>query len=682
MRTIYLADFTHTGQLVASNVMPLGVGLVGASIKKRWPDWTVELFKYPDDFNAALQRKIPDLCGFSNYSWNCELGMAYAERVKRDFPACIVIAGGPNYGTHAFEYADYWQRYPFLDWYVQKEGERATVALLVELERCGWDVEAVKYADSVVASCHWLCGQTVISPKLAERAKNLDEFPSPYVMGLMDKFFDNVLIPLTHTTRGCPFQCSFCTEGTEYYAKVAKRKTGFEDDLEYIGPRVGTVQDLLISDANWGMFSEDIEKSRAIARAQDKFGWPHYIHVSGGKNHKERLLEVAEIVRGSMNVAASLQTTNKSVLANVRRENISLDALAAVGKIGTKIDANTYAELILNLPGDTKDAHWQSIKDAVNAGLNFVKLYQLIMLPETDMNTPETRAKFGMQTQWRVMPRCFGRYRYFDEEFTCAEIEEVCVAQDSMSFADYLDCRELDLTVEIVHNAAMYRELYGLCKVIGFDWFDFLMRFHENRRSYSQGITDLYDTFRVDTESPLYATRAEATEFAIRSIDDFIACKHGENELFKGKAIAFFRLQEEIHAALYAEMKNIAPGYGGYLKELERFSLLRKSNLLDTSLTFTEEFTYDFEALAAESFESDPDRYATAQPCEIAFHHTDEQKHAMRSYINQYGTDTLGIGRILMRAHLKRLFRTITVENRALTTNENHYRRVANIYGD
>ena len=27
---VYLADLTHTGQLVASNIHPLGVGLIGA----------------------------------------------------------------------------------------------------------------------------------------------------------------------------------------------------------------------------------------------------------------------------------------------------------------------------------------------------------------------------------------------------------------------------------------------------------------------------------------------------------------------------------------------------------------------------------------------------------------------------------------------------------------------------
>src|SRR5512135_312917 len=96
---IYLSDLTHTGQLVASNTFPLGIGLIGANILREMPGVRVELFKYPQDLDHALSREVPDVAGFANYSWTCNLGMAYAKRIKERWPHVVIIAGGPNYGS-------------------------------------------------------------------------------------------------------------------------------------------------------------------------------------------------------------------------------------------------------------------------------------------------------------------------------------------------------------------------------------------------------------------------------------------------------------------------------------------------------------------------------------------------------------------------------------------------------
>lgn len=661
---IFLADLSHTGQLVASNTFPLAIGLIGANILREIPGARVELFKYPDDLDRALQREVPDVVGFSNYSWNCNLGMAYAKRIKHAHPSCTIIAGGPNYGSTDAEHEDYWARFPFVDYYVYKEGEIATVELLRALGTP---------ATRQTPSCHYLDNGAIRKNPLAPRTKNLDDLPSPYSAGLMDKFFDGVLIPMTHTTRGCPFKCSFCTEGTKYYDQVAKRTT-LAEDLEYIGQRRGTIQDLYITDANFGMFKEDREKALAIASVQKRFGWPQYIHVSGGKNHKERVLEVARIIGGNMGVAASLQSTDKRVLEFIRRENISVSQLTSVAREGSRIDANTYAEIILNLPGDTLTAHRQSLRDAVNSGLSYLRMYQLILLPETDMNTEETRKRFGLKTKWRIMPRCFGSYEFVGEHFNVAEAEEIVVAQDSMSFEDYIECRELDLTVQIAHNGNVLRELYGLCQVAGIEWFDLLLAFHERRREYMK---DLYEEFRQHTIDPLWDSRDEMLSFAERHLDDYIHERRGTNELFNANAVAFFKLQHDLHRGMYDCARQMMPQYKQYLSECEAFSKYRKEDMLsDKSESCW--FTYDFPALLECDFEEDPEKMR--RTVRIEFKHTPEQRETIDQLVRQYGTTNTGLGRIMLRAHVKRLFRHIEYEG--VTTDkgfEYSYRRSTNL---
>lgn len=666
---VYLADLTHTGQLVASNTFPLAVGLIGANILREIPGARVELFKYPQDLDEALKRETPQVVGFSNYSWTCNLGMEYAKRIKERWPQVIVIAGGPNYGATDEEHEDYWARFPFVDFYIYKEGEQATVQLLVELAKNGFNPAGIR-----VPSAHRLQDGSIVKPPLTERVKDLDSLPSPYAAGLMDKFFDGILIPMTHTTRGCPFKCSFCTEGTKYYDQVAKRTT-LAEDLEYIAQRKGTIQDLYITDANFGMFKEDRDKALAIAAVQKQYGWPKYIHVSGGKNHKERLLEVAQIIGGSMGVAASLQSTNPVVLNNVRRSNISVAQLTAVAKEGSRIDANTYAEIILNLPGDTVAAHTQSLRDAVNSGLSYLRMYQLILLPETDMNTRETRERFGLKTMWRIMPRCFGHYEFQGERFNVAEAEEIVVAQDSMSFEQYVECRELDLTVQLLHNGNLFRELFGLCSVAGVEWFELLLRFHARRRQY---LPELYDEFRANTIAPLWASRDEMLTFAREHLEEYLTEKRGTNELFNANAVAFFRLQHEMHDGLYAEAQAMMPQFAEYLAEAKRFSLMRKDYLLSTSAEMPSVFSYDFPALLECDFAEDPTRMRRA--LEITFSHNAEQKETMAQLIRQYGSTNTGLGRIMLRAHVKKLFRHVSYAG--ITTDkgfEYSYRRSTNL---
>ena len=56
--------------------------------------------------------------------------------------------------------------------------------------------------------------------KTQERIKFLDDIPSPYLNGMLDHFFDGRLSPFIEANRGCPFKCSFCHTGNDYFQKI------------------------------------------------------------------------------------------------------------------------------------------------------------------------------------------------------------------------------------------------------------------------------------------------------------------------------------------------------------------------------------------------------------------------------------------------------------------------------
>ncbi|MBI3011646.1 MAG: cobalamin B12-binding domain-containing protein [Candidatus Omnitrophica bacterium] len=664
---IYLADLTHTGPVISSNVHPLAAGLVGAYVVERCPNRIeVELFKYPQDLSAAMARRRPRLVGFSNYSWTCNLSYEYARQIKHAYPEIVIVFGGPNYGLREQEMLAFWQRYPLIDFYLVKEGELPMVELLHGLEDCGYDPAALKRSGRSLPNCHYQWQGTLVTGEILPRLTELEQLPSPYLMGLMDKFFDGVLSPMIHTTRGCPFTCTFCSEGATYYNKVAQR-VGIAEELDYIAQRVGSVPDLYLTDANFGMYQQDREKAKIISSIQQRYGWPKRLVVSTGKNQKERVIEVASMLNGSLNVAASLQSTDPTVLQNIQRANISLDALNVMAKQTTETGADTYTELILGLPGDSKQAHTKSLRDVVEADLGIVRMYQLIMLPQTELNTPETRQRYAMKTRFRIMPRSFGRYDLLGKAILAVESEEICVENSTLTFEDYLECRELNLTVEILHNGRVFVELQGLCKWLGCSWFDFLLRVHQQRRSSHEALRRFYETFREETTKRLWATREELEGYVSQHLDELLGHEESTNEMATSKAIAFFQLQGTLHDVLFEEMTALLNErgcldevMGVYIRELRDYSQCRKARLTE-GREYHGRFHFDFPGIGEHHYAVDPrDYFLEGRTVELRFCHSARQREMIQGYLRQYGNTLDGMGRILMRVWpTTRLFREV-----------------------
>lgn len=670
---IYLADLTHTGQLIASNTFPLGIAFVAAAFLKRFPEtFELSLYKYPDHFSRALEEEIPTVVGFANYAWNMRLSIELAKRIKKAAPQTIIVFGGPNYPSTRLEQEEFVKALPEIDFFIYKEGEAAFVELIEKLAAKDFDAEKLKATGEEIGNVHYVWNGRFIAGPLLPRVNDLDDVPSPYINGLLDQFFDGTLIPMLQTNRGCPFQCTFCTEGQEYFNKVKfKGNESVLSDLRYIAERVGTVPDLVIVDSNFGMFQQDLETCREIARLQEKYQWPKHVHVSTGKNQKARVIEAARTVHGALNLSATLQSSDPEVLRNVKRSNISVDQVMQIAQEADSIQANSYCELILALPGDTKEKHIQSLRDVVEAGLSFIRMYQLMMLPGTDMNNRETRSKFGMKTGYRIMPRCFGKYSLFKEEFAVAEIEEICIGSKTMPFEDYLDCREFDLTIETLHNSDLFREIYELVRHFGFSWFDFVERIHTKRHEVNPRFSELYQDFRSDTAGQL-RSNAKELEDEIASpgrIDEYISGREGNNVIFKFKAIAFFNLHSVLLQIMCAELKLLFQESGlldsvlcAYIEDLEVFLKMRKSNLIDTTQNPSHAFRFHFKKIMEHHFKVDPRNfYSPHVPERLLFSHDDWQREAIKGYVKQYGTTNVGLGRILLRAHVKKLYRSVSL---------------------
>ena len=666
---IYFSDLTHMGQIVAANTIPLGIAYVATYAKENIKDdIDVEIFKYPDDLSNYLDKDIPQLACFSNFSWNIKLSHEFAKRIKEFSPNTITVFGGPNFPDKAEEQQEFLKQYPAIDFYLEYEGEKCFVELYNELKKLNFDKEKFIKTKPLVHNIRYLDGDEIIRGALGDKFLHLEALPSPYLTGMLDKFFDDTLIPMMQSTRGCPFTCTFCWEGGSYFTKTPRyTQDRIVAELNYIAERVKT-KDLQITDANFGMFPKDIDTAKSIKDIQNKFnGYPETVLTATAKTGKERTLEIVKILGTSLPATAAVQSTDAEVLTNIKRKNVSQDVLVDFSKGIEKEGGQSEAEIILCIEGDTKEKHIKTVTDMLDANMKFIRLYQFMMLPGTQSTTKETREKWQYTTRYRVLPRCFGTYRFRDHKFPIAEIEEICVAHKTMPYEDYQACRSFDLTVEIFNNDSILADLMNFLRLNNIKRSELILKIHELSLKHKT-FSKFYDEFNKEEKDNLTDNPDVLEDFAKKPgiIEQYIDGTYGTNELYKFRAIAVFHHIKELHEIAYEAAKYILNKNNmfnekvqNYLEELFDFSILRKSDCLNTNLKRNQIFHYDFKKLWDNNFDMDPFDVHIPKGIDISMSHSDNQIGLIRTYETQYGTSLIGLGRILLRANMDRLYLSV-----------------------
>ena len=671
---IWLADLTYTQQSIASDVVPAAIGMIAEYTEQRLPLLEkIKLFKYPEDLSEELAKYPPNLIGFSNYIWNTSLSDSFMKQIKKIYPKTITVAGGPNFPTDKIEQEAYLRSRPWIDYYIIKEGEHAFSVLVENL------INKVSSEDLLnTPNLITIKSEIFYSSRKIERITDLTKIPSPYLSGRLDEFLDGKLLPITQTNRGCPFTCTFCTEGQGYWTKVRRKlRSVVEGEISYIAEKMNLLKkknrrtDLLIADSNFGMFEEDLDTCKIIAKEQDKNGYPKYINVATGKNKKERVLEAAKIVKGAMKLAGSVQSLDPDVQENIKRKNISSAEIVDMALKSSEIGANTYSEVILGLPGDTKEKHFNTLKTLVESNFTTLSMYQLMILPGTELGSVETKEKYQMNTKFRVVPRCYGSYNVLGDVLNVAEIEEICTSHKTLSFDDYLECRKMNLIVNIFYNDSVFEEIIDLLRKTGISIWDWLNNLYEkSSQPKFKEFNNLLQDFLNDSEGELWASFSELRDFTgqKKNIDKFIEGKLGSNLIFKYKSRSLTKdlgsiskiaetSTEEILNLKFGKSEN----HSIFVKELINYKRCQIENIFTLEKNKIAIFNFNIPKFLndkkGETNVVNFDSYKFNSSKNFEFELTEEQVNQITSYNSLFGLTLTGISRTLSRVYIKKLFR-------------------------
>ena len=667
---IYLADLTYNTVSIANEAFPLNIGYVGAYCKERFGSRVeLTLFKYIDDLENSIHSSPPDILALSNYPWNYALDLALFEMMRDINSGTLRIMGGSNISHENKLQSDFLMENEIVDVYVYLEGEVGfsnIVERVLQDEKPNLERSFIK--GTPIGGCLFIdsAGKFVRGQPIP-RLKALDDFPSPYLTGLMDKFFDGSLSPMMETNRGCPFSCTFCHEGHAVYQKVnffSMERVNAE--LDYIAQRVPPqVHNLMFCDPNFGMYGRDKDICKTVAGIQQKTGWPKDIFASTGKNKKDHIADALFELNGSMQMWLSVQSMDDDVLDNIKRTNISLPDMLQIQSTLSANKLPSKSEIIVALPGETYATHIRSISKLVTAGVDTITAYTLMLLNGTDMNTPQQREKWGFEGKFRVLPRDFGK---LSNGKNVVEVEEVVAATKDLSFEDYVELRRLHLIISTIYNGKGYAGLFKFFRQSELDVFLLLEGMLQNFSSAPITVRESVADFEKETRDELWDSEEDLRAFYSNdhNYDLLVSGDLGANLL--QKYVAAFLMEASDDWLRYSF--NVAKGIVRKqldddeslrkLKNIERYSGARTRNIfgenrLDVIPVISLE--YDVQAWIADENSRTIDEFRFQEPQTVRFLFTRDQYSLMEDYIQRFGNTHQGIGKILTKMNINSVWR-------------------------
>lgn len=668
---IYLADLGHNQVTVSSDTYPLGVAnlatYVSANLKADVrPE--VRIFREPQDLKTALDAAPPDVLALSTYSWNHNLATSFARYAKRKHPGTVTMMGGPNFPLTTAEQDSWMRTMPEIDISVRGptyEGERAFLNAIQRMVDTGGGLEGLM--QERVPGSQWIDPRTneLVLGGQVDRITDLDEIPSPYLAGLLDPFWSTGYFPLMQIARGCPFTCQFCNSAVKSNSKVfAHSLENMKADLIYAAEHVDKTMPLCLADDNFGMYELDVEVADFIAWLQDKYNWPRYIRTTTGKNRGERIIEVMRKIRGALPMTAAVQSMSPVVLENIKRSNIKLETYAEIQKEVRAQGMQSYGEMILGLPGETRESFMKGISDLLDTGVLRVSAHQLMLLHGAPLNNPDQREKFKFKTRFRVVARDVGDYGTGEKVI---ETEEMVVESATLSFEDYIDVRIFHLLLTIFYYEGNVEEAFAFAKERGVKAFDLMVEMQQRLDRAPAGFRKVIDDFVRESNEEIFDTREACVAWAEQRLPELISGELGGNLLSKYSMMGRFYAT---HEGLDFVQMTIGEVLGGRLDRSGKEELGAVMDYLRTVLLhvpFKEtmqrnpSFTasYDVEAWRDADFARPLASFRTPGPVVYRSHMDPEKRAVIEHRIATFGEHSNGLGKFTRTMFAKDLRRKL-----------------------
>ena len=282
------------------------------------------------------------------------------------------------------------------------------------------------------------------------KAYGRDIIPSPYLSGILDEFLNGSFVPAFETARGCPFQCTFCDQGLDQNKITSFSSERIVDEMKYVAKKLSKLNSgsktIAIFDSNFGLFQKDVDLA-IFVKNNGEYDWPKHIEAIAPKSNRENILKINDKLKNRVQIGLSMQSLNIQTLTDIKRRNWTTEQYIDFVKEIEKRGKTPTSEIIIPLPGETKESYYEGIKFLMDHNVQ-PGTYTLMMLCGAELGRDKAVSKYGMIDKWRILPKQFGEYN----GKKALEIERICVATNTMSYKEYLNCRNYSFVVKLLAN--------------------------------------------------------------------------------------------------------------------------------------------------------------------------------------------------------------------------------------
>lgn len=379
----------------------------------------------------------PDKIIFSTYIWNKEYVFEIVKEIKKVLPNVKIILGGPEV---SFGWEKVMEENPEIDNILVGEGEKVFLNFLTNEN------------DKVMGLVYRKDGEVCFngSEKIIE---DLDIIPFPYEK---EELQDKTKIFYYESSRGCPFNCSYCMSSIDKTVRYYSLDRVKEDLKIFLD---SPIRLLKFVDRTFNLKKERYMEIWKFLFENYREGITFHFEINANIFDDETLDFLETVPRGYFQFEIGVQTINADTMKSINRNNV-LDKLAHnVRRINKNI--HLHLDLIAGLPYETYEIFKKSFEYVHDLKPEMIQLGFLKLLKGTQMYNEIEKYEY----------KYFSKppYEIFSNKF--------------LSFAEIIKLKNLEKILDYYYNS----EKFSMST-------DYIIKNHyENSFGFYEEIAEYYD---------------------------------------------------------------------------------------------------------------------------------------------------------------------------------------------